>query len=295
MTPMKIVDPHVHLWDLSTGLYPGLEKPSTGLIGDNTAIARSYLLDELLAEGESEFEIAKVVNVEAFPTDPVEESRVLQRLADRTGVPIAIVAAANLAEPNCQRILESQAAFANVRGIRQVLNVHPNPLYNYVGENYLANMAWRENFGLLARYGMSFDMQLYPHQMAAASGLIAAHPDIQFILNHAGMFVDRTLGGWRQWRDGLRALAGFDNVAVKISGLGMFDHRWTVESFRPYVLEALDAFGARRAMFASNFPVDKLFGSYVALWRAFSQITGDLSVDEHAGLFHANAERIYRI
>lgn len=292
---MKIVDPHVHLWDLSTGLYPGLEKASTGFIGNNAPIARSYLLDELLAEGEGEFQIAKIVNVEAFPTDPIEESRVLQELAGRAGYPQGIVAAANLADDDCHRTLEAQAAFRNVRGIRQVLNIHPDSLYNYVGVDFLAHQTWRTNFGLLERYGLSFDMQLYPHQMAAASDLIAANPLTQFVLNHSGMFADRTLAGWREWRDGLRGLAGFENVAVKVSGLGMFDHAWTVESFRPYVLETLDAFGAQRAMFASNFPVDKLFGSYVSLWRSFVEITDDLSADERAGLFHANAERIYRI
>ncbi len=63
----------------------------------------------------------------------------------------------------------------------------------------------------------------------------------------------------------MRMLAGCANVAVKISGLAMFDHQWTVESLRPYVLETIDTFGVERAMFASNFPVDRLFGSYAEL------------------------------
>jgi predicted TIM-barrel fold metal-dependent hydrolase len=292
---MRIIDPHIHLWDLSTGLYPRLEKPSTGFIGDNAPIARSYLLDELLAEGQGEFEIAKIVNVEAFPTDPVQETRLLQQLADRTGYPQGIVANADLASPDCERVLEAQAAHANLRGIRQVLNTHADPFYAYVSEDHLANATWRRNFGLLARRNLSFDMQLYPHQMDAAAALAAAHPDTTIILNHAGMAVDRTLAGWRQWRDGIHALARLDNVAVKISGLGMFDHAWTVESLRPYVLETLDAFGLRRAMFASNFPVDKLFGTYTTLWRAFSATVADLSEDERTDLFARNAERIYRI
>ena len=110
------------------------------------------------------------------------------------------------------------------------------------------------------------------------------------------MFVDRgSVAGWREWRDGLRALAAASNVAIKLSGMGMVDHRWTVESLRPYALEAIDAFGAERAMFASNFPVDRLYGSYAALWRAFEAIVADMSAAERDALFRRNAERIYRI
>jgi len=84
-------------------------------------------------------------------------------------------------------------------------------------------------------------------------------------------------------------------VYVKISGLAMFDHQWTVESLRPYVLETIDAFGAERAMFASNFPVDRLFGSYTDLWHAYAAIVEGASVAEKEALFCGNAERFYRI
>ncbi|MCB1445205.1 MAG: amidohydrolase family protein [Rhizobiaceae bacterium] len=292
---MKVVDPHIHLWDLSTGLYPGLEKPSTGFIGSNEPIARSYMLDELLSEGGDEIEIVKIVNVEAFPTDSVAETAYLQSLADRTGYPQGIVAGADLSRPDAEAMLERQASFANVRGIRQVLNMHPDPLYAYVARDYMADPVWMRNFALLGRHGLSFDLQLYPHQMRQAVDLVRAHPGIAVIVNHAGMFADRTLSGWRQWRDGMRALASSPDVAVKISGLGMLDTGWSLESIRPYVLETLDAFGCGRVMFASNFPVDKLFGTYTATWRAFAAIVSDLSDTEKQAMFSANAERIYRI
>jgi predicted TIM-barrel fold metal-dependent hydrolase len=90
-------------------------------------------------------------------------------------------------------------------------------------------------------------------------------------------------------------LAAASNVAVKISGLGMFDHHWTVESLRPYVLEAIDAFGVERSMFASNFTVDRLYGTYTDLWQAFAAVVAGASDTEKAALFRENAERIYRI
>ncbi len=292
---MKIVDPHIHLIDLWTRLYPGFEKPSVSFIGSTAPIARSYLIEELLDEGDETFEIAKVVNVEALPTDRLAETEYLQAVADRTGYPQGIVCGADLSLENAAEELEKQASFSNVRGVRHILNVHDNPLYNYMSEDYLDNPVWRKNFPLLQKHGLSFDMQLYPHQFAKAEALVRENPDTTFIINHAGMYADRTFAGYRQWRDGLKALAAHENVTIKISGLGMLDHNWTTESYRPYVYEVLDAFGLERSMFASNFPVDKLFSTYTAVWRAFLAICDGFSDDEKQALFSANAERIYRI
>src|SRR6202012_1660964 len=132
--------------------------------------------------------------------------------------------------------------------------------------------------------------------MEEAVALARAHADTQFIGNNAGMFVARnSVTVYRAWREGMRQLAGCVNVAVKISGLAMFDHKWSVESLRPYVLETIDTFGVERAMFASNFPVDRLFGSYEDLWRAYASIVADASDAERDALFRRNAERVYRI
>ncbi|RQH06449.1 amidohydrolase family protein [Paraburkholderia dinghuensis] len=297
---MQVVDPHVHFWNLDTHHYPWLAQPGVSFVGDARALRFNYLPADLLHDA-GDIDVLKVVHVEANhdPADPVEETRWLQGLADSGGAhafPDAIVAAADLSAPNAQAVLEAHAAFPNTRGIRQILNVHADPLYNYVGRHYMRDPAWRGHFALLARHGLSFDLQLYPSQMEEAAALASEHPDVPLILDHTGMFVDRnSVDGYRAWRDGLRALAACPNVTVKISGLAMFDHDWTIESLRPYVLETIDAFGAERAMFASNFPVDRQFGSYTDLWRAFARIVSGASDDEKTALFRGNAERIYRI
>jgi len=296
MATLQVVDPHIHLWDLSTGLYPGLEKPSTGFGGDNTAIAKSYLLADLLADA-GDVEILKAVHVEAFPNDALAEARHVQAMADAAGnrIPQGIVANANLADRNVSRLLEQLADVPNVRGIRQVINRHSNPLFNYVQRDFLDEPAWHDGFALLKRHNLSFDLQLYPHQMVQAAQLAAAHPETPIVVNHAGMWADRTLDGWRQWRDGMRLLAREPNVSVKLSGFVMFDHPWTLDSLRPLVFETLDAFGTDRAMFASNFPVDKLHAAYPGLWHAYTGMVADLTPDERAKLLRGNAERFYRI
>jgi predicted TIM-barrel fold metal-dependent hydrolase len=296
---MQVVDPHIHLWDLKTHHYPWLANPGKSFVGDARDLKHDYLIGDLLREA-GPVQVLKVVHVDANhdPADPVEETRWLQHVADNEGrgMPNAIVAGADLSAENAQEILEAHAAFKNTRGIRQILNVHANPLYDYVGRHYMREPKWRKNFALLKTYSLSFDLQLYPSQMTEAGALAQEHSDTQFIVNHAGMFVDRaSVEGFRAWRDGLRALAACPNVAVKISGLAMFDHQWSVESFRPYVLETIDAFGCERAMFASNFPVDRLFATYEGLWNAYASIVKDLSDTEKEALFKSSAERIYRI
>lgn len=297
---MQVVDPHIHLWNLKTHHYPWLANPGVSFVGDARELKHDYLLADLLREAGG-IEILKVVHVEANhdPADPVEETRWLQGVANEAGsrgMPNGIVAAADLAAPDAAQVLEAHAAFANTRGIRQILNVHENRLFDYIGRHLMRDSVWRENFSLLRRHDMSFDMQIYPSQMEEAVALAQAHADTQFIVNHAGMFVDRSsVAGYRAWRDGMRKLAGCANVTVKISGFAMFDHQWTVESLRPYVLETIDTFGVERAMFASNFPVDRLFGSYEDLWRTYTSIVADASVAEKDALFRRNAERVYRI
>ena len=92
-----------------------------------------------------------------------------------------------------------------------------------------------------------------------------------------------------------KTLAEFENVSVKISGLGMFDRNWTVDTIQPFVLQTIEAFGVERCMFGSNFPVDGMMSSYSRLWAAYSQITDSFSENERSALFCTNAERIYRI
>lgn len=292
---LEIVDPHIHLWDLSTGLYPHFETPSDGPNGSNAAICRTYALDEYLEEGGDAFDIVGAVHVEAFPTEPVQESAMVQQIADQSAIPIVLVAGGDLTAPDFVHLLDRHAEYGILRGIRQVLNRQSNSAFGYFARDFMDDPSFLEGLKELGRRGLSFDLQLHPHQMAPATELASKASDTMIVLNHAGMWADRSLAGWREYKSGLRALAGQPNVVAKISGIGMLDPEWTIESMRPIVFETLDAFGPERSMFASNFPVDKLHSEFITVWRAFAAITADLSALERAGLFRDNARRIYRI
>lgn len=292
---MRVVDPHVHLWDPKDVAIPWLENPGEAFSGDNHELPRVFTLDTLNSVS-GDVDVVKCVHVEAVAADPMAEAHWIQSIAERTDYPLGIVAFADLSRSDFTHQLERLLAFGRLRGIRQILNVHANPVYDYVGRHYMREPVWQRNLDVLGAHRLSFDLQVYPNQMLEAAQVAERHPEVTFVLDHAGMFVDRdTVAGWRTWRNGLASLASCHNVAAKISGLAMFDHDWTLESFRPYVLETIAAFGTERCMFASNFPIDGLHAGYAKLWHAYAEIVSGARNDEWCALSIGNAERIYRL
>jgi predicted TIM-barrel fold metal-dependent hydrolase len=297
-----IIDPHFHLWQPSRNPYPWLttKPPPIRVAGDPAPIAGDYLVADYLAETAGQG-VVKAVHVDAGwdYADPVAETRWLQAIANdpaSRGIPQGIVARASLDAPDAEAVLTAHARHPNLRGIRQIANWHADPNKTYVGRpDLLSDPAFRRGFALLGGFGLSFDLQCYPSQFDQALRLADDFPATSIVLNHAGMPVDRDAEGLRLWRDGIRALARRPNVTVKISGLGMLDWSWTIQSIRPFVRDCLDAFGPDRAMFASNFPVDRLYSSYDRLYDAFRETVSDLPAPERRALFHDTALRIYRL
>ena len=257
---------------------------------------RNYLLKDYLADAGS-WRVDKIVHVEAGQPIGAQlaETEWLQAMVDDYGYPQGIVAGADLLDPDLDALLEAHAARPNVRGIRQIVCWHPDRLKTYTPRDLLMDPVWESGLAKLARHGLSFDLQLYPVQMQAAAAIARRHPDVPLIINHGGLPTDRDEAGMTAWREGLHELARQPHVSIKISGLGITDRNWSVETVRPVILECIEAFGTERAMFASDFPVDRAHGSFDAIWSAFDAVTSGFSFDERDRLFAANAEAIYRI
>ena len=130
-------------------------------------------------------------------------------------------------------------------------------------------------------------------ELEHAAALCRDFPDTRLILNHTGLPADRSPEGIAGWKRTLAALAACPNAAIKISGLGMPGQAWTAERNREVVLTAIELFGAERAMFASNFPVDGLCARFDEIYGGFGEIVKDFKALEQRALFHDNAVRIY--
>jgi predicted TIM-barrel fold metal-dependent hydrolase len=131
--------------------------------------------------------------------------------------------------------LERLAAVPSVRGIRDILNWHPDPRYIHTSRpDLITDASWLKGFSQLSALSLSLDLQVFPGRLDQAAQLAANHPDTIVILDHAGMPIDRDPASFRKWKDGMQKLAKQPNVVTKISALGTNDHDWTPhQSGRP--------------------------------------------------------------
>jgi predicted TIM-barrel fold metal-dependent hydrolase len=183
-----------------------------------------------------------------------------------------------------------------VRGIRHKPHAASHPDAVSPGApGSMGDPAFRRGVALLAPNGLSYDLQAPWWHLEEARALADAFPQTQIILNHTGLPADRSTEGLEGWGAAMRTLAGASNVAVKISGLGQAGQPWSAEANRAIVLDTIEIFGVERAMFASNFPVDSLVGSFSTIFNGFDAITAGFSEKERAALFRDNARRLYRI
>jgi len=282
-----IVDAHQHFWDPRANYHPWLcdQPPVPFRYGDYAALRKPYLPADYFADARGH-DVVKTVYVEAEwnPRDPLGETEWVDALRRESGFPTAMVAQAWLDREDAANVLEHQAAFGFVRGIRH----KPAP-------GAMRDAHWRAGYALLARHGLRFDLQAPWTALADAAALCRAFPDTQLILNHAGLPADRGPEGIAGWKQALRLLARCPNAAIKISGIGVPGVRWTPEANREIVLSAIEIFGVERAMFASNFPVDRLCAKFDEIYRGFREIAGVFSESERKQLFCGNASRIYAL
>lgn len=301
------VDGHHHLWDLTVRHYAWLHpNPDGDPFPGFEAICRDYTIADYHADCATE-SIAKSVHVQAEhdADDPVRETAWLQAIADDPrsgGFPHGIVAGADLARDDVEGVLEAQASFRNVRGIRQILSREKTTPSGEVADDALASRAlqlederWLRGFAALRRHALSFDLQLFAWQTEHAKPLLRRHPDVQIVLNHTLMPFDRSEEGLAVWRRGLAFFADHPNVALKISGLGMAPGGWDPALNRRLVEEAVGVFGTDRCLFGSNFPIDGLAADYAAIWAVYRDAIAGCSLDEQVSLLRGNAERVYRI
>lgn len=297
MRDVPFVDAHVHWWDLDHLHYPWLTPPFTdeGPNGSVEAIATTYRPRDYLAEAAG-WTVAGVVHVDAGadPQHALAETEWVGEQARAAGLPTARVAFAALDDPAIDERLAEQAA-QGACGIRHIVNWHPDPRRTYTARDVTRDPAWARGFASLARHGLSFDLQAYPAQFGHLVPLLERQPETPVVINHLGMPVLSDADGYACWRSGMAALARLPHVFVKLSGLGFAVRARTPEKIRSLVLETIDLFQPARCMVASDFPTDRLFGSFEETLGSFADIIGDFSEAERRAMWGGNAVRVYRL
>ncbi|MES2509726.1 MAG: amidohydrolase family protein [Pseudomonadota bacterium] len=316
---LPIIDAHHHLWDVK-------------------AAANRYLLDDLLADIGQGHNIRATVYVEAHamyrstgpqhmrPVGEVEFANGNAAMAASgvygpCRVADAIVAHADLMLGRAvEEVLHAQAAAAGgrLRGIRYATPWDDSALQRFVTRpvprHRLSDPVFREGFAQLEKFGLTFDAWVYHPQLTDLLSLARDFPRTQIVVDHVGTVLGVGPYEGRQadildnWALDLQALAGCDNISLKVGGLGMPlvglglheralppSSEELADAWRPYVETCIEIFGAERCMFESNFPVDKQACGYSELWNAFKRLTADCSPTERSALFSGTAARVYRM
>jgi predicted TIM-barrel fold metal-dependent hydrolase len=289
MADLPFVDTHFHLHDMKHPKlrYGWLEPEAThGFLTDTDPLkAQRYRIKDYLAETRFA-NVPKAIHVQAAvdTPDPVAETEWLQAFADETGYPNAIVAECHLARPDAAKVLDRHLAFANVRGIR-----------NFGEGRYLVDPGWRRGFAQLGPRNLVSCIDTRVERASDLLDLARAFPDTVICVDHCAIPMERDAESFRRWRAAMALMAEAPNATMKISGLGMRDPLWTVESIRPYVIGSIEAFGVDRVVFGTNWPVDRMFSSYSDVVDAYAEIIAAFPLNERVKMFSGNAERIFRI
>lgn len=283
------VDAHVHFWDHSIAglrwryLEAGFDHPR--LRGMHRLDAPAFTEIEL-AEQAGPYTPDKLVHVQSCEEDrPGLESAWVQSLADSRGAIHAIIARARVADPDLSSVLRANEGNRLYRGVRDMAS----PIT-------IGTPEFTAGFESIADTGALLEVLVPYQKYADVCALADRRPEAQIVLGHAGLAEQRDDEYFQVWSQTMKMFASRPNVLVKISALASgADPDWSVASIRPWVRCCVDTFGPDRAMFGTNWPIDRLFGTYERLIDAYRECVGDLAPHEQDALFTDTATSLYEL
>ncbi len=279
-TPSR-VDSHHHVWDLEAR-----DQPWTAEL---PALRRSFSLADLRpALAAAHMDGTVVVQTVCV----AEETPELLGLAETAPEVYGVVGWADLCSPDVAgrlAALRDGPGGSHLVGVRHQVQEEPDP-------NWLGRPDVRNGLQAVGEAGLVYDFVVRHYQLPAVIGTVSALDDVRFVLDHGGK-PDIANGALEPWRSYIVQLAGLPNVAVKLSGLVTeADHGgWTTGQIRPYAEAMLEAFGPRRTMWGSDWPVCLLEADYGEVLAAAEDFTASLSADERGEIFGGTARRWYTL
>lgn len=314
---LPIIEPHHHLWNLRGFRYLIDEFTADLGTGHNVvatvfaecmAMWRADGPEALRPVGETEF----VAGVHAMSASgrygPARIGAGIIGYADlKLGAAVEDVLAAHLrAAPD---LFKGIRFSTNWDASRAIQNSHTG-----CGPNALLDPTIRSGLRIVQALGLTFDAWLFHTQLAEVADLAGAMPGLQIVLNHCGgplgygPYASDRARHFADWKAALLRVARCQNITCKLGGVlgrgAAYDYvgaadpptsKELCDIWRPWFETCIEAFGAKRCMFESNFPVDVQGTGYAVLWNAFKRIAHGASPDERQALFAGTAARVYRL
>lgn len=219
----------------------------------------------------------------------LRETEFLLELAETHDFIRGVVGWVDLKSPDVEKELETYSRHPKLRGVRHVVHDEPD-------DRFMLLPKFLRGLGHLTRFGLTYDLLLFPRHILVAAEVVKKFPDVRFVLDHIAKpsIGDRRVSPWD--RD-LRELASFPNVHCKLSGMVTEAtwREWRYEDFVPYLDIVVDCFGTERLMIGSDWPVCTLSGDYQEVMQIVLDYVGQLSPYERDGILGRNAVEFYGI
>lgn len=273
------VDAHQHFWKLDLPFdYRWLRETQ------HTPICRDYLPSDLKPLLQNSGVSRSVfVQTQHLP----DETRWALKLAEENEFLAGVVGWVDLASESCESQLDEFRSCPKFVGVRHITQSEPD-------DNFILQPEILRGLRVLQKYGVPFDLLFYPRHLRHAVTLARALPDLPMVIDHLSKpFIrDQAIDGWKA---DLQEAAKAPNVFCKLSGLVTEADwkNWKPADLKPYIETALEAFGAERCMFGSDWPVCELAAPYERVFNALTELTDSLSAAEKNLIFGGTACRFY--
>ena len=281
---MRIIDTHVHFWNVDTLRYSWIDE---GSLFDRSFSPQEYLRSS--AEAQTDIGGMIFIEADADSSCSLREARWVQELAAAEPRIRGIVARVALTErPSVAADLDVLAGIPLLKGIRDNIQGH--------APGFAVQPSFVQGVREVGRRGLHFELCLKHHQLDEALELAKACPEVPLVLDHCAK-PDIRKGEREPWLAQIRQLAALPNIVCKISGLVTEAdwERWQPEEILWYARQAADAFGPTRVLFGSDWPVCDAAGGFEKWFRVALTLATSWSASDRESFFCRNAERVYRL
>jgi len=282
---MRIIDTHVHIWDLEKAEYPWLQ-------GDTSILNRTWRIEEI-ENDRKEAGITAGVLVQA--SGNIEDTELMLATALKTDWICGIVGWLPLMDTKAtQRLLEERFLKEKYfKGVRHQLHDEKDP-------KWLLQPAVVESLKLLASFDIPYDVVgILPSHIETVIEVSDKIPGLRMVFDHLNWPPIPTQEKFGRWGELMKIAAQHKNVYAKISGLGTasgsFENR-TPDDIKPYVEFVLDHFGTERCFCGGDWPVSMLVNNYTKTWQITKEILNGLLNDEEKDkVLFSNANNFYNL
>lgn len=272
------IDAHQHFWNF--------DPVRDAWIDDNMRVIQKNFLPQDLKPELDKKGINGCIAVQADQSE--DETQFLLNLAGENSWIKGVVGWVDFSSPNIEAQLEEYVGEPNLLGFRKILQALP--------PSALEDNAFSNGIGLLAKFGFTYDILIFPKHLDAAFQMVRKFPNVSFVVDHLAKPEIKNQE-FDFWARGIQKLATLPNVYCKVSGMVTeADWRnWQKKDFTPYLNHITHCFGTERLMYGSDWPVCLVAGSYGQVYDLAFDYYKAFSDSEKEAIFGKNACKFYGI